>query len=152
MSGVSRLLGLMAITELQNVQSYLTSELSPSTDTSKLLELSATALRETNNMVSNPTKTYSTFSSKIIKQIQFLHSSLSLIGQLTQLRSSICCHLTSISKFDSKLLHSCLHSFQQSIINRSLKRRPSLKKNYGKFHNWSDLPLFWPKSWKIEID
>ena len=67
MSGVSRLLGLMAITELQNVQSYLTSELSPSTDTSKLLELSATALRETNNMVSNPTKTYSTFSSKIIK-------------------------------------------------------------------------------------
>ena len=99
MSGVSRLLGLMAITELQNVQSYLTSELSPSTDTSKLLELSATALRETNNMVSNPTKTYSTFSSKIIKQIQFLHSSLSLIGQLTQLRSSICCHLTSISKW-----------------------------------------------------
>ena len=39
-----------------------------------------------------------------------------MLGQLTQLRKSLCCHLSTISKFDSKLLHSCLESMQQSVI------------------------------------
>jgi len=45
-----------------------------------------------------------------------LHNWISLLGQLTQLRKSLCCHLSTISKFDSKLLHSCLESMQQSVI------------------------------------
>ena len=118
MAGVSRLLGLMTVTEMQNVQRTLSAELSLGTDTSKQLEMSAASLQETDHIVPSPAKTYAAFSAKIVKQIQSLHTSLSLIGQLTQLRRSICCHLTSISKFDSKLLHSCLHSFQQSILNR----------------------------------
>ena len=114
------MLGLMTVTEMQNVQRFLSAELTLGTDTSKQLEMSAASLKETDDIVSSPAKTYASISAKITKQIQSLHASLSLIGQLTQLRRSICCHLTSISKFDSKLLHSCLQSFQQSILNRSL--------------------------------
>ena len=113
------MLGLMTVTEMQNVQRFLSAELTLGTDTSKQLEMSAASLKETDDIVSSPAKTYASISAKITKQLQSLHASLSLIGQLTQLRRSICCHLTSISKFDSKLLHSCLQSFQQSILNRS---------------------------------
>jgi len=118
MAGVSRLLGLMTITEMQNIQRFLSSELSLATDTSKQLEMTTVSLKQPEeDIVTSPVKTYASCSAKIVKQIQTLHTSLSLIGQFTQLRRSICCHLTSISKFDSKLLHSCLQSFQQSILN-----------------------------------
>ena len=116
---MSRLLGLMTITEMQNVQKFLISELSLGTEAAKQLEMTAVSLKQPEDIVSSPAKTYASCSAKITKQVQTVHTSLSLIGQLTQLRRSICCHLSSISKFDSKLLHSCLQSFQQSILNRS---------------------------------
>ena len=49
---------------------------------------------------------------------QTLVTSLSSVGQLALLRRSVCCHLSSISRFDSKLLHSCLQALQQALLTR----------------------------------
>merc|ERR1712012_1175311 len=107
----------MAITEVQNIQKFINNELSIGTDTHKLLELSATTLKDHNDIISNPSKTYASLSGKISRQLQSLHSSISVLGQLTQLRKTVCCHLASISRFDSKLLHSCVLAFQRSVLN-----------------------------------
>ena len=71
MAGVSRLLGLMTITEMQNVQKFLGSELSLGTDTSKQLEMAAVSLKQPEeDIVTSPVKTYASCSAKIVKQIQ----------------------------------------------------------------------------------
>merc|ERR1719341_3220818 len=76
----------MTITEMQNVQKFLGSELSLGTDTSKQLEMTAVSLKQPEeDIVTSPVKTYASCSAKIVKQIQTLHS--------------------------------CLQSFQQSILN-----------------------------------
>ena len=71
MAGVSRLLGLMTITEMQNVQRFLSSELSLGTDTSKQLEMTTVSLKQPEeDIVTSPVKTYASCSAKIVKQIQ----------------------------------------------------------------------------------
>ena len=51
--------------------------------------------------------------------LQVLHSSLSSVGQLTQLRRTLCCRLMSASRFDSKLLQSSLETLQTSLLSAS---------------------------------
>ena len=132
---MSRLLGLMSIREMQHLQKFLTTELSLGSETQKVLEVSETSLKTISDIVANPNKTYSGLSGKLTKQLQVcitshsqlilykvclqqLHSSLSVLGQLTQLRKLFCNHLSSLSMFDSKLLHSNLRTFQCSVISR----------------------------------
>ena len=87
---------------------------------------------------------HSNFCHKFYSMIsQTLVTSLSSVGQLALLRRSVCCHLSSISRyctvlyctvlyctvlycchmssisrFDSKLLHSCLQALQQALLTR----------------------------------
>ena len=60
----------MAITELQNLQKYLGTELAVGTETGKLLEMADSSLNELNAIVANPNRTYSGLGSKISRQLQ----------------------------------------------------------------------------------
>ena len=72
LSGVSRLLGLMVITELQSVQKFISTELSVGNESCKLVELASSTLKEPTSVIFNPSKTYSGFSGKIMRQLQVL--------------------------------------------------------------------------------
>ena len=67
LAGVSRLLGLMAITELQNLQKYLGTELAVGSETGKLLEMADSSLNEPNQITP---RTYSGLSGKMSRQMQ----------------------------------------------------------------------------------
>ena len=121
LAGVNRLFGLMTISQIQAVQRQLATDLQSGSEVSRALETAVSQLREETELVSAPGRTYSGLTSKISRHLQVLHSSLSSVGQLTQLRRTLCCRLMSASKFDSKLLHSCLQTLQLSLLSASLQ-------------------------------
>ena len=94
-------------------------DLESGSEVSRALETAVSQLREETDLVSAPVKTYSGLASRISRQLQLLHSSLASVGQLTQLRRTLCCRLMSASRFDSKLLQSSLNTLQQALLSAS---------------------------------
>ena len=109
----------MTISQVQAVQRQLAADLESGSEVGRALETAVSQLREESELVSAPGRTYSGLTGKISRHLQLLHSSLSSVGQLTQLRRTLCCRLMSASKFDSKLLFSCLETLQVSLLSAS---------------------------------
>ena len=116
LAGVNRLFGLMAVSQLQAVERQLARDLHPGSEVGKVMETAENVMKDSSHVITSPSKTFTGLCGRVSRQLQSLHSALSTVGQLTQLRREVCCRLMSASKFDSKLLHSSLQTMQEAVL------------------------------------
>lgn len=120
LAGLSRLLGLMAVTIMQKLEQFMQAELQEESETGKAMKLAMDTLGPAHKMIGNPGKTYAGLSSKLTRSFQVLGQLISQLGQITALRQMFSFQLSSSSLFEAKFLRSSLEALQQSILTAAL--------------------------------
>jgi WASH complex subunit strumpellin len=113
LAGLDRLLGLKAVTTLQNLTSYLDKTVFRDKSWVAMLENLGNSLSPTENVVAKPAKFYADFVSPRSKVTSAVLDYLVVLGQLQLLRKQIAYRLAMASNFDAKVLNSALKAFNR---------------------------------------
>ncbi|KAI5713146.1 hypothetical protein M8J75_014032 [Diaphorina citri] len=120
--GISGLVGLdnvLGFRIVKNIQSVFSQLFNYSNDKpcQDILAQMSKELSPNTNPISNPTKLYPQYLSKMNKYLMGVNDSLIQIGQLQILRQLLRHELSSCAQFESKNLHLCLETLDKSLFN-----------------------------------